>query len=120
MEYNQIERIMKGLNCSRAEAEQIAQEDKNIDRGLRTSFDLPPEMEKIAKKMANSTTKEQKSPKSAPKRKENPVKSQLITEISNFLAEKGYENVEIINKECQIMLKVNEKSYEIKLIEKRK
>ena len=42
----QIERIMRGLKCSREEAEQILADDKAIDRGERMSFDLDKEKEK--------------------------------------------------------------------------
>jgi hypothetical protein len=46
----QLERIMKNLKCSKAEAEAILAEDKRIDRGERTDFDLDPEAEKRAKR----------------------------------------------------------------------
>ena len=119
MAESQIERIMNGLRCSREEAEQILADDKAIDRGERMSFDLDKETEKQAKKWANTGTRQIASEKTERKRKENPTKASIIAEIANFLTEKGYEKVEITNKERQIALKVGENAFELTLIQKR-
>lgn len=119
MAESQIERIMNGLRCSREEAEQILADDKAIDRGERMSFDLDKETEKQAKKWANTGTRQTTSEKTERKRKENPTKATIIAEIANFLTEKGYEKVEITNKERQIALKVGENAFELTLIQKR-
>lgn len=117
---NQIEKIMRNLKCSREEAEQIAADDKAIDRGEQMDFDLTPEEHKRAMKNANTGTREPKGEKTARKRKENPTKATIIAEIAQFLAENGYEMVEITNKERQIALKVGENAYELTLVQKRK
>ena len=57
MAETQVERIMRNLKCSRAEAEDILAEDKKIDRGERVDFDLDPQAEKAAKKYANAGTR---------------------------------------------------------------
>ena len=44
---------MSSLGVTQAEAEEIYEFDKAIDRGERTQYDLDPEKEKEAKKMAN-------------------------------------------------------------------
>ena len=119
MAESQIERIMNGLRCSREEAEQILADDKAIDRGERMSFDLDKETEKQAKKWANTGTRQTTSEKTERKRKENPTKATIIAEIANFLTEKGYEMVEITNKERQIALKVGENAFELTLVQKR-
>lgn len=119
MAESQIERIMNGLKCSREEAEQILADDKAIDRGERMSFDLDKETEKQAKKWANTGTRQTNGEKTERKRKENPTKATIIAEIANFLTEKGYEMVEITNKERQIALKVGENAFELTLIQKR-
>ena len=119
MAESQIERIMNGLKCSREEAEQILADDKAIDRGERMSFDLDKETEKQAKKWANTGTRAVSSEKTERKRKENPTKATIIAEIANFLTEKGYEMVEITNKERQIALKVGENAFELTLVQKR-
>ena len=116
----QIERIMKNLKCSREEAEAILAEDKRIDRGERTDFDLDPEAEKRAKKFANAGTRTPKEGKTARKAPENPTKEGVIAKIAEFLNENGYNSVEITNKTRQIAFKIGEDAYELTLIAKRK
>ena len=116
----QIERIMKNLKCSRAEAEEILAEDKKIDRGERVVFDLDPEAEKAAKKFANTGTRTAKEGKTARKAPENPTKEGVITAISHFLTENGYNSVEITNKTRQIAFKIGEDAFELTLVQKRK
>lgn len=117
---SQIERIMKNLRCSRAEAEEILAEDKKIDRGEKVAFDLDETAHKQAMKNANAGTRTAKEGKTARKPKENPTKEGVIAEIANFLAEKGYNSVEITNKTRQIGFKIGEDAYELTLIAKRK
>ena len=116
---NQIKRIMRGLKCTEAEAIEIANADKQIDKGAKMSFDLSAEAEKEAKKYAKTGTRTSTGAKTERKRKENPTKAAIIAEIANFLAENGYEMVEITNKERQIALKVGENDYELTLVQKR-
>lgn len=116
----QIEKLMKLLKISEEEAIQLVADDKAIDRGERMSFDLSKEQEKQAKKYTNVGEKTKKTERKAPVRKENATKSTIIAEISAFLAEKGYEMVEITNKERQIAFKVGENDYELTLVQKRK
>ena len=116
----QIEKLMKLLKISEEEAIQLVADDKAIDRGERMSFDLSKEQEKQAKKYANVGEKTKKTERKAPVRKENATKSAIIAEIAQFLTEKGYEMVEITNKERQIAFKVGENDYEFTLVQKRK
>ena len=120
MAETQVERIMKNLGVSKEEALEIIECDKAIDRGERVYFDLDPEAEKQAKKYANTGTRQTNGQKTERKRKENPTKATIIAEISEFLTEKGYEMVEITNKERQIAFKVGENAYELTLVQKRK
>ena len=115
----QIERIMRGLKCSREEAEQILADDKAIDRGERMSFDLDKEKEKEAKKYARTGTRQTNGVKVERKHKENPTKAQIIAKIAKFLTENGYDSVEITNKERQIALKIGENAFELTLVQKR-
>lgn len=119
MAESQIERIMRGLKCTEAEAIEIAKADKEIDRGAKMSFDLSAEAEKVAKKYAKTGTRNTSGEKIERKRKENPTKGAIIAEIAQFLAENGYESVEITNKERQIALKVGEIAFELTLVQKR-
>lgn len=109
---------MKALGCTREEALQIIEDDKAIDRGERMDFDLDKETEKQAKKYANTGTR--KATTTERKRKENPTKSAIISEIAKYLTENGYESVEITNKERQIAFKVGENDFEFTLVQKRK
>jgi hypothetical protein len=114
----QIEKLMTTLKCSREEAEDIVKSDLDIDRGKRTSFDLDPEAEKEAKKMANVGTK--KASKTARKPKENPEKRALIGELVNFLVDYGCVLVHCTNPERQIAFQIGENDYELTLVAKRK
>ena len=115
-----IKKLMATLKCSREEAIEIIECDKAIDKGERVYFDLDKEAEKQAKKWANVGEKTKKTERKAPVRKENATKSAIISEISAFLTEKGYEFVEITNKERQIAFKIGENDYELTLVQKRK
>lgn len=116
---SQIERIMRGLKCTEAEAIEIAKADKEIDKGAKMSFDLSADAEKVAKKYAKTGTRSTTGAKIERKHKDNPTKGAIIAEIAQFLTEKGYESVEITNKERQIALKVGEIAFELTLVQKR-
>ena len=115
-----IKKLMASLKCTREEAIDIIESDKAIDKGERVYFDLDKDAEKRAKKWANVGEKTKKTERKAPVRKENATKSAIIAEIAQFLTEKGYEMVEITNKERQITFKVGENDYEFTLVQKRK
>ena len=129
MAETQKERIMRVLDVSAEEADEILKADKAIDRGERVSFDLSPEQEKIAKKFANVDTKKRKKPTvynldaRGKARKENPTKASIIAELAKFLtenSENACEMVEITKKERQIAFKIGENAYELTLVQKRK
>lgn len=117
----QIKRIMEGLKCSRSEAEEVYKADKAIDRGERMDFDLPPEQEKEAKKMVNTTTRKKPTNYnfSQRQRKENITKSGLITILAEFL-QNHCANVSITNKERQIAFSIGDEQFELTLVQKRK
>ena len=121
----QIENIMVNLKCTREEAEDVMKWDKVIDQGGRTPYDLDPEAEKMAKKMAN--VRERKKPTvydfKQRDRKANPTKGGIISELHKFLTEMSEfatESVEITNKERQIAFKIGEDAFELTLVQKRK
>ena len=129
MAETQKERIMRILDVSAEEADEILKADKAIDRGERVPFDLSPEQEKLAKKYANVDTKKRKKPTvynldaRGKARKENPTKASIIAELAKFLtenSENACEMVEITNKERQIAFKIGENAYELTLVQKRK
>lgn len=117
--------IMHNLQCTEEEAEDVMKWDKVIDQGGRTPYDLDPETEKMAKKMANVT--ERKKPTnydfSKRERKANPTKSGIISELHKFLVEMSEfatESVEITNKERQIAFSIGSDNFELTLVQKRK
>ena len=120
MAKDRVAELMAQLKCTKEEALEIIECDKAIDRGERVYFDLDPEAEKQAKKYANTGTRQTNGQKTERKRKENPTKATVIAELAQFLAENGYEMVEITNKERQIAFKVGENAYELTLVQKRK
>jgi flagellar hook assembly protein FlgD len=118
MAETQVEKLMRLLQITEEEAKQVIADDKAIDKGARMEFDLDPQAEKEAKKMANTGTR--KVTKTERKRKENPTKAHAIGEIAQFLMENGYEMVNITNAERQIAFKIGENDFEITLTQKRK
>ena len=120
MAETQVEKFMRLLDISKEEAEKLIADDKAIDKGEKMDFDLSKEQEKVAKKYTNTGTRKVEKSKSERKRKENPTKATIISEIAQFLTENGYEMVEITNKERQIALKVGENDFELTLVQKRK
>ena len=80
------------------------------------------EEEKKALKYAN--VREHKKPAvykfDKRERKADTTKEGVIEQISQFLIENGYENVEITNKSKLIAFKIAEDNYEFNLIRKRK
>ena len=120
MAESQKEKLMRILGCTEAEAEDIIASDKAIDKGERVYFDLDIETEKQMKKYINVDTHKKTEEKAVRTRKENPTKATIISEISAFLTENGYESIEITNKERQIAFKVGADSFELTLVQKRK
>lgn len=124
MAESQKERIMRLLNVSAEEAEAIMQSDRAIDRGERMDFDLPPEQEKLAKKMAN--VQEHRRPTvykfDKRQRKENATKKGIIDFLHKILTENeefAFENITITNKERQISFTIGENTFELTLVQKR-
>lgn len=117
-----VEELVNLLGCSIFEAEQIIADDKKIDKGQEVDFGLTKEQEKKALKYAN--VKEHKKPAvykfDKRERKADTTKEGVIEQISQFLIENGYENVEITNKSKLIAFKIGEDNYEFNLIRKRK
>lgn len=113
----QKENIMKNLHLTSAEADELLAYDKRIDRGERVEYDLPPEVEKEAKKLANATTHKTKGKRTRIK-KENPQKQEIISLLAEAL--QSYENVKIENPERIIAFSVGETNFTITLTQKRK
>lgn len=119
-----VKHHMKVLDIPEAEAIQLVMDDKAVDKGEKL-FELSAEQKKVAKKYAATGTKKRTVYKfdTAKKKKENPVKQKIITEIERFLNENSEicaEMVQITNAERQIAFKIGENDYELTLVQKRK
>lgn len=117
-----IQKHMTNLNISRAEAIQLIEDDRKIDKGAKL-FELNPEQEKTSKKARQADRKPTIYNFTQRERKANPTKASIIAELATFLqenSENACENIEIVNKERMIAFKIGENSYEITLIQKRK
>ena len=118
---------MRKLGLTDEEIQQMLKDDKAIDKGAKMDFDLTPEQAKVAKKYTNTGTRKQPTvynfDTTNRKRKENPTKASIISELAKFLtenSENACENVEITNKERMIAFKVGDNLYELTLVQKRK
>lgn len=118
--------LIQQLHLTEAEALDVIEADRQIDRGEPMEFDLDAEKAKIAKEYAKINAKG-KAPTvykfDTRKRKENPTKQSIIAELAKFLTEQSEnacENVEITNKERQIVFSIGEQKYELTLVAKRK
>lgn len=118
-----VKHHMKALDIPEAEAIQLVMDDKAVDKGEKL-FELSAEQKKVAKKYAGTGTKKRTVYKfdTAKKKKENPVKQKIITEIERFLSENSEicaENVQITNAERQIAFCISSVKYELTLVQKR-
>lgn len=121
MAESQIERIMRGLKCTEAEAIEIAKADKEIDKGAKMPFDLSAEAEKEAKKYAKTGTRTTNGGKIERKRKENPTKEGIIQLLATFLQENvNFSAVNITNASRMITFSCENDDFELTLVQKRK
>lgn len=125
MAESQVEKLMRVLDISAEEAQEVIAYDKAIDKGEKTEHDLTAEQQKVVKEYTKAGTKKAPTVYDFKKRerKANPTKSGIIAELAQFLAENSEyatENVEITNKERQIAFKIGEECYELTLVQKRK
>lgn len=123
-EKKHIDHLVDTLGCSLAEAIDIVEKDKIIDKGGRTEFDLSKEAEKMAKKFANVGTR--KAPtvykfEKKENRKANPTKEGIIEVLAESLRNCGLDikNLEIPNKGKTILFSLGEANFEIDLKQKR-
>lgn len=129
-----IERIIKGLEVSEQEAEEIYAYDREVDQD-ETVGRLPPEKELISRKMCHTGTrarKEDKKPKKGPttydldakkhKRKPNATKEGVISELAEYMRENSgfeVENLQIPNATQKVSFQIGDKWYTFALTEHR-
>lgn len=119
-----VKRIQDGLQCSEAEAREIREYDKKIDRGESTPFDLDPTAAKIAQKFAHTGTRKKTVYNfNKRERKANPTKGGIVAELAEFLqTASGYEvhDLQIVNAERQITFQIGAETFDLTLVQKRK
>ena len=123
MAESQKERIMRVLDVSEKEANEILAYDNAVDKGLKTQYDFTKEQEKETRKYRQADRKPTAYKFTKRERKPNATKGGLIQEFFEFLNEKSSfstENVVVLNKERQIGFKIGEDEFELTLVQKRK
>jgi hypothetical protein len=123
-ETEKIDHLVETLDISIAEAKDIIEQDKVIDKDGRTYFDLSKEAEKMAKKFANVGTRKAPTVYKFDKkdnRKANPTKEGIIEVLAESLRNCGLDikNLEIPNKGKTILFSLGEANFEIDLKQKR-
>jgi len=114
---------MKRNKCSREEAIELINYDNAIESGEDTEYDLTAEQEANVKAMTRKVEHAKQDGKVKRERKPNELKEAIIAEFAEFLSEdaqgQAYEDVAITNKSRMISFSVNDKRFELTLIEKR-
>lgn len=109
-----IQNLMKRLGISEAEARDLLEDDKAIDKGEKL-FELTAEQKQVAKQVTRADNK----PRSAPTKREkvsDPVKLGLIELFTEVLKEQPMCNsVEIANPEREFLFMWAGKKYKVTL-----
>jgi hypothetical protein len=119
---DKIDMLVDNLGCSQAEALEIIEYDKQVDKMTvaQCESDLTAEQKAMAKKYRQG---ERKAPMvlNLPKkeRKADTTKEGMIKQLYEFLVECGYADCEIINKSKLIGFKLGADTYELDLKRKR-
>ena len=118
-----IAQYMKVNKCDREEAIDIIKYDIAVEEGEETEYDLTKEQAEVVKTMMRKTEHAKQDGKVKRERKPNELKEAIIAELAEFLREDAqgqvYEEVEVTNKSRMISFRVNDKRFELTLIEKR-
>lgn len=104
-----IQNHMRILGISREEAIQLIEDDKRIDRGEKL-FELPPELEKGAKKARCVASADRKKPTTKREKKVDEDKRHLINHFTV-----GFDNVNVINPEREFEFFYKGKKYKLVL-----
>lgn len=123
MAETQKDKIIRLLEVSEQEAEEILAYDKEVEQGKKTIYDFTAEQEKQTRKYRQADRKPTAYNFTKRERKPNATKGGLIAELCEFLTKNSQfstENVQITNKERQISFSINEDKFELTLVQKRK
>ena len=114
-----VAHYMRTLGCTEAEAEELIQDDLDVDKGKEKPWDLTKEQIQNQRKLANATTRKSTGTVKRTK-KENPDKQDVITCLHTALENKGVENLVITNAERAVDFTFNGVNYTITLTAHRK
>lgn len=122
MAETQKQRIMRILEVSDKEADEILAYDNAVDKNQKTQYDLTTAQIKETRKYRQADRKQTAYNFTKRERKPNATKGGLIQELFDFL--QNHSNFEIIdckitNKERQIAFGVEENKFELTLVQKR-
>ena len=116
---SQLEALMK-LGLSEAEAKQVLEDDKKIDRGEKMSFDLSKEQEKETRKYRQSDRAKPFVPDLKPReRKANEPKREIINALLATVQQMT-DDVTVTNIERQLDFTIDGVKYRIVLSAPRK
>ena len=116
---NQLDSLMK-LGLSEAEARQVLEDDKRIDKGEKMSFDLSKEQEKATRQYRQADRTKPFVPDLKPReRKPNMAKRDIIQMLNETLASIA-SNVTVTNIERQIDFEIDGVRYRVVLSAPRK
>lgn len=114
---------MKRNKCNREEAIDLIKYDIAVESDEDTEYDLTEEQTANVKSMMRKVDHAKTEGKVKRERKPNELKEAIVAEIAEFLREdaqgQAYEDVEITNVSRMIAFSVNDKHFELTLVEKR-
>lgn len=120
--------LMKKLGITREEALDLESYDEDVKKNRKTQYDLTPEQIKNVQDMNRRVDHRKSGPRKV-ERKPNELKEALVACLADFLENECEfmlkeeliycDAVEITNKNRMIHFKVNEKEFDLQLIEKR-
>ena len=122
MAETQKDKIMRVLEVSAKEADEILAYDKAVEQGKPTPYDFTKEQEKSTRKFRQADRRPTAYNFTKRERKPNATKGGLIQELYKFLTTgSDFEiiNCEITNKERQIAFGVADNKFELTLVQKR-
>ena len=114
---DQVQKMMKALDITEAEALQLIEDDKRIDKGEKL-FELTKEQQKASKDARNTGTKKPtvyKFDTSKKTKKENLTKQDIIKCVASALTEFGANDLEVTNQEREMIFFVGGTKYKIVL-----
>ena len=121
MAETQVAKLMRLLNISEEEAQQVIADDKAIDKGEKL-FEQTKEQKAVTKQMTATGTR--KTPTvynfdtTKRERKKDTTKEDFIANLAEYL-KNCVENVEILNPSKLISFKIGEDTFELDLKRKR-